>query len=258
MKVFYKLSTLWQHYFKEIKTCINDLKTPGRRKKQIPNMLTSSRIVAPFIIVPLSFLGFNEVALVVTALAASTDFFDGVLARKLDAKSEFGKELDPVSDKVFASGLLISLSTFNPLILINLGLELGIATTNFISKLKDNNPQTHFLGKVKTWSLSAFVILNYLAMYIPISNIVNLSLFSITTILQTGSVVKYIAEDNKKDKLKDNKIMIEKKFSPINKTEDIVSVKEKSKTLKDDLKTYKNVLENSNRQTEDYGKSLHL
>ena len=255
MRLSEKINTLWQHYSNEIRACISDLKTPGKRKNQIPNILTSSRIVAPIAIVPLSFLGLNSIALVLTALAASTDFFDGYLARKLNAKSEFGKELDPVSDKVFASGLLLSISAANPLILINLGLELAIATTNFISKLKDNNPKTHMLGKVKTWSLSALVILNYLSLYIPINNIVKLSLFGATALLQTGSVIKYIINDKKKDKQKQQEIQIPKYNITSNKQLDS---KEKTKSLVNDLKIYKNVLENSKKTTEEYGKSLHL
>lgn len=250
-----KIKNLWQHYSYEIKNCINDIKTPGRRKKQIPNILTSSRIIAPFFIVPLFFLGLSEAAIALTCVSASTDFFDGMLARKLDARSEFGKELDPVSDKVFASGLLISLSAINPLILINLGLEAVIAGTNFISKLKDNEPKTHMLGKIKTWCLSGLVILNFLSIYMPINNILNLSTFTITTILQVGSAAKYIYEDTKKEKIKKSS---NTNINQIIENNTITNKKEKCKSITNDLKMYRNILENSNRKTDEYGKSLHL
>ncbi len=42
-----------------------------------------------------------------------TDFFDGYIARKLNQISWFGTFLDPISDKIFVSTLLILLVAFN-------------------------------------------------------------------------------------------------------------------------------------------------
>jgi len=78
--------------------------------KKIPNYLTFGRIAA----IPL-FIGLMMVdsawaawtALIVYALACITDFFDGWLARKLDAGTPMGRFLDPIADKLLVAALLI-------------------------------------------------------------------------------------------------------------------------------------------------------
>ncbi len=43
----------------------------------------------------------------VMALAALTDFFDGRVARRFHCKTEFGRQLDPLTDKVFMAMIVI-------------------------------------------------------------------------------------------------------------------------------------------------------
>lgn len=45
--------------------------------------------------------------LVAIALAAMTDFFDGYVARRFDCESDFGRMLDPATDKVFMAIVLV-------------------------------------------------------------------------------------------------------------------------------------------------------
>jgi CDP-diacylglycerol--glycerol-3-phosphate 3-phosphatidyltransferase len=47
-------------------------------------------------------------------LAAVTDFFDGWLARKLDAVSVWGAILDPIGDKVLVCGAILGLLSLGP------------------------------------------------------------------------------------------------------------------------------------------------
>ncbi|MDO8600442.1 MAG: CDP-alcohol phosphatidyltransferase family protein [bacterium] len=49
---------------------------------------------------------------------AVSDWFDGFLARKFKAESELGKILDPVSDKIFYLGLLVTLKDSIPILII--------------------------------------------------------------------------------------------------------------------------------------------
>lgn len=80
--------------------------------KQIPNYLTMFRI-ASVVVVYLSFyvaapLG-HWLAVTVFALGAITDFFDGYLARKFDALSDFGRMFDPIADKLMVLICLVML-----------------------------------------------------------------------------------------------------------------------------------------------------
>jgi CDP-diacylglycerol--glycerol-3-phosphate 3-phosphatidyltransferase len=63
----------------------------------------------------LIYAGYSWAALGLYAACALTDFFDGYLARKLNAVSAFGTFLDPISDKVFVALILLALVDTGPL-----------------------------------------------------------------------------------------------------------------------------------------------
>lgn len=81
-------------------------------KKQLPLQLTLSRVYAlPFVVLLLQSPGFGSrfFAALLFALASLTDYFDGYYARKWNLVSNFGKFLDPVTDKILVTGVLIFL-----------------------------------------------------------------------------------------------------------------------------------------------------
>ena len=78
--------------------------------KHIPNILTSIRIISIPFIVTFFTLDRIDLTIIIAIFAAITDYFDGLIARKFNVKSELGAKLDAVSDKFFAIGLLIALS----------------------------------------------------------------------------------------------------------------------------------------------------
>ncbi len=85
-------------------------------KKNLPNLLSLSRLVATALVVafvlinqPWSFL----IATVLFLLASVTDFFDGYLARRFHVGSSLGVFLDLTADKIFVAGILISLVQIN-------------------------------------------------------------------------------------------------------------------------------------------------
>ena len=140
----------WENYKQEIKEAIEDLKTKGRRKKQIPNVLTSLRLFAPLFILPASFIG-NIPFVVGSVVAFSvTDMLDGFIARKFHLTSKLGKDLDAFSDKIFAGTLLLAASILNPILLVNLSLEVCIAGINVNAKLRGAETKSLPIGKVKT------------------------------------------------------------------------------------------------------------
>lgn len=79
-------------------------------KWTLPNILTVSRIVLAPVIALLPFItgyGPKVIAFVVFIIAAVSDIFDGVLARRWKQVSDLGKELDPLADKLLLVATLI-------------------------------------------------------------------------------------------------------------------------------------------------------
>ena len=183
-------------YITNLKNEKNKIK---RIKLQIPNILTRSRILAPFILVPCALTGNFALATVIAALLGLTDCFDGFLARKWNATSNYGQKLDAISDKLFAIGIAIPILITNPLLILpTIVLETVIGSINFKSQIKGNNPKSTLLGKFKTTVLYVFLASIYLtkALNIP------LSLFALTcgtNILQLTTAVQYYVIDKKKE-----------------------------------------------------------
>jgi CDP-diacylglycerol--glycerol-3-phosphate 3-phosphatidyltransferase len=75
----------------------------------LPNQLTASRFVLALVLFLLIDLGAWVSCLVVFALAATTDWLDGYLARKQGLVSTLGRNLDPLVDKVLICGAYIFL-----------------------------------------------------------------------------------------------------------------------------------------------------
>lgn len=205
LEMIYVLKKYLLDYRKKLKDAVNDLKHLKTFYKQIPNILTSTRILSPFIIIPLAITG-NIVGTVIAAsLIASTDFFDGLIARKLNITSELGRELDAVSDKFFASALIIPLILQSPIFLANIFFEGMIATTNLKAKIKGLEPKTIFIGKVKTFSLSISLILGYLNLFIPIDSSLVIGSIISTMALECATAVSYIIINSSKEIEMENK-----------------------------------------------------
>ena len=98
--------------------------------KAIPNLLSSGRLVLTLLMfLALAAAGGGVPQLTVSAethqslmkfafwafvIAAVTDFFDGWLARKLDAVTVWGAILDPIGDKVLVCGAILGLLALGP------------------------------------------------------------------------------------------------------------------------------------------------
>lgn len=100
--------------------------------KNLPNILTGSRLVmALFMFVALAAaagavpyvsetltaetqLRLERWAFYAFVVASVTDFFDGWLARKLDAETVWGAILDPIGDKVLVCGAILGLLSLGP------------------------------------------------------------------------------------------------------------------------------------------------
>lgn len=157
-------------------------------KKQVPNMLTFSRALAPLIIIPTLLVNKLYVAIIELIIFALTDFLDGRLARKYNCVSQFGIKLDAVSDKIFALGIMIPAIFKFRILLINMILELCISYINLLSESKNNHPKSNMVGKIKTFLLSITLIMAY----IPTIDKIIILIASITTFMfQIVAFVKY-------------------------------------------------------------------
>ncbi len=75
----------------------------------VPNAITLSRLVLSLAVFALIGRGLYIPALVVFGLASLTDAFDGYFARLLDQATAFGRQFDPLVDKVVVCGAFIYL-----------------------------------------------------------------------------------------------------------------------------------------------------
>jgi cardiolipin synthase len=79
----------------------------------LPNALTLARIALVPLFVAAFFIPGDTgrwVVFVLFCLAGATDAVDGIIARKLNAVSAFGRMLDPIADKLIVSAALLMLA----------------------------------------------------------------------------------------------------------------------------------------------------
>ena len=120
-----------------------------KRLSPIPTFISSLRIAA----LPLFCYLFNQgnvtACLILLAFCAVTDFFDGYLARKLEATSRFGAYYDATTDFILMIGIFVIFyaMSYYPiwfLILIAASFMQFLATSRYIKKLYD--PVGRYLG----------------------------------------------------------------------------------------------------------------
>ena len=169
-------------------------------KKQIPNLLTASRLLSPFILIPLIYYEKLLPAVFVVIMFSLTDAFDGYFARKYEAVSLFGKYLE-----VFALSLLIPIVlkvTLNKesygLVMTSIILELIIGILNLYSFFKNLKPESTKVGKIKTIFLFSLLGILYLNKIIKIRNIYILIFILIVIIFQIATIISYIFQIKKR------------------------------------------------------------
>lgn len=122
----------------------------------IPNGMSVFRIL----LIPL-FLwlyvgkGLHYEGLAVLILSALSDIFDGIVARKFDMVSDFGKILDPIADKLTQGSLILALTLRYPeiwiLFIIFAIKELTVGIVGLISlKKTDTVGSAQWFGKLTT------------------------------------------------------------------------------------------------------------
>lgn len=90
-----------------------------KMRRQIPNILTIIR----FLLVPvfIYYLMISEapqriiISLYIFLIAAATDYLDGMLARRWNVISDFGKIMDPLADKLLVLSALAGITWLQPI-----------------------------------------------------------------------------------------------------------------------------------------------
>jgi cardiolipin synthase len=235
----------WSHYKDLFREAKEDLKIKGRRHKQIPNIITSTRIVAaPFFIIPAAIVGNVPLIIIFSIVFSLTDALDGFIARHFHLTSELGKTLDAVCDKIFAGVLLIAASIFNPLMLLNLGLEGVIAYINTKAQIDGGQPRSSLVGKAKTCVLYPLLGVSILQPYLKMVKLYQFLLIA-TTCMQLLTIAGYSIKYDKKELKKEEDITnIDNKLEvkPDNKSNSKVKSMEK-KTTNSDLEALKEMRE---------------
>jgi len=129
-------------------------------KKYIPNSLTLCRLVLVPIFVWMIFFAPFEFhyfwATIIFILASITDYFDGLLARRLQVTTNFGKLMDPLADKILVSAALIALTLPDinlitvPVVIIILIREIIITFFRYYLASRKIIVPARILGKIKT------------------------------------------------------------------------------------------------------------
>lgn len=182
----------------------------------LPNIITLSRIgLMPVFVVlfylqpnylegePLTWINNSLVAIFV--LISSTDFLDGLLARKLNQITELGTFLDPVADKLMVCTSLILLTDYYHTWFITIPSIIIISREILVSALREwmseigkrANISVSWIGKSKTFMqmIAILFLLFHQPLFIFSYNEINMMgrvlLFS-ATILTLWSGIKYL------------------------------------------------------------------
>ena len=201
---------------KKIKEFMNDTITMFKEffnkktiVKQVANMLSFIRlflIIPILILIIIYFKRQNTTLLIITGILALiggiTDYFDGKWARKFNTVSEYGKKLDQISDKTFASILSLILLSVNNYFIITFILEILIIITNalFNIKFKNINNDSNIIGKLKQWPLFALLFMGFISKIDKSLYDITFVLFIITSIMQLLTIFSYIIKHNKEIK----------------------------------------------------------
>ena len=132
----------------------------------IPNILSLARIILTPLFIILLFADFKMAkvfALLVFAIAAITDAYDGYLARKYNQITPEGKFLDPLADKILVLSAFISFAFINIIDFWMVGIiifrDLFVTGLRFIMSSRGFEFVTSKLSKYKTAFQLTIIIL---------------------------------------------------------------------------------------------------
>jgi CDP-diacylglycerol--glycerol-3-phosphate 3-phosphatidyltransferase len=189
----------------------------------LPNQLSFLRIIlTPFFVITylVDNLFINYISFVIFFIAALTDYYDGILARKYGVATLWGKFLDPLADKILVSSACIVFAWTHVIntwmVIIIVIRDVLITTLRSYALFKGKPIVTSYLAKIKTFSQMGVVYFIYIFILtkktliahhqdlmivnkITSLNLVYLSMLFVTS-LTLVSGIKYLVEN--RDQLK--------------------------------------------------------
>ncbi len=177
----------------------------------IPNILSFLRLaLIPLIIYLYIFENSPEWTMLVLIISGITDIIDGIIARKCNMVTDFGKALDPVADKVTQGAVLLCLLTRFPLMWIPLVLLIVKETVAFTMRLilfkkTEKVVGAKWHGKLNTVVLYLIIVLHIVWYNIPptvstVSIIVSSILMALSFVLYTVSIAFDLSSAIKKER----------------------------------------------------------
>lgn len=171
-------------------------------KKHIPNAITCANLFSGCIGVVAAFNGELELAAYFVLLSGLFDFFDGMVARLLNVKSEIGKQLDSLADMVsfgFLPGVVMfqllwktDPACFGPPFVAYLGFVITIFSALRLAKFNIDERQTEdFIGLNTPMNTLFIVSLPFIAHDYPEivgSSIALISIVAITSYLLISEI----------------------------------------------------------------------
>ena len=159
----------------------------------IPNLLSIFRIVLLFPIVVFYAKERYESAILLLFVSGLSDIADGIIARKFNMVSDFGKIIDPVADKLTQFSLLLCLTLKHKFILVVASLFflkevllMGISYNLMKKKNSVNSAKWH--GKLNTVIIYSVIVVLIMFPKIP-ENIVNIMGVGCITMMSVSFVL---------------------------------------------------------------------
>lgn len=183
----------------------------------VPNQLTILRILLTpvFIVLFISErLILKQVSVLVFAVAALTDWYDGWVARKLGKVTRWGIFLDPLADKILTSAAFVAFAWLGLvewwMVWVIVIRDISITLLRSFAELRGRTLHTNFSAKVKTFAQMAFIYAVLLAVvlkgtlprFLPLFKVLldgSVMYYSmlVITILTFGTGVQYLVENYK-------------------------------------------------------------
>ena len=155
----------------------------------LPNKLTLLRIclIPVFVILMLSQVSnFFLISCIIFIIASITDFLDGKIARKYNLVTDFGKFMDPLSDKLLVLSALICMIEYDLvagwMVIIIVARELTVSILRAIAADNGKVIAASGGGKIKTTSQMIAIILLLIG-----------ANYSNSQIVFVGTIAMYIA-----------------------------------------------------------------